>query len=363
MQEKLANHKDYTKAPFRGSDKDHQLICHNNKIALPPSLQRRTVDWYHETLCHPGETRTEQTICQHFDWKGLRGMVHKVCKKCSICQKAKVTNQKYGKLPPKMAESSPWDTLCADLIGPYKIHCKGKKDLQLWCLTMIDPVTGWFKMAQIPNKTAAVVADIAEKMWFTRYPLPQKVTLDRGTEFMAEFAQMVQNDYGLKIKPITTRNSQANAIIGRVHQTIGNILRAFDVQTMDQNDPWSGILAATMFAVRATYHTTLQASPMQLVFGQDAILNIKHITDWEHIRQQKQNRINTNNTRENKTQCTHQYSLGDQILLKARKHSIHELEYEGPFVITKINDNGTVRFQIGIVNDIVNIRHIKPFYN
>jgi hypothetical protein len=36
---------------------------------------------------------------------------------------------------------------------------------------------------------------------------------------------------------------------------------------MDMDDPWTGILAATIFAVWATYHTTLQASPMQLIFG------------------------------------------------------------------------------------------------
>jgi hypothetical protein len=54
---------------------------------------------------------------------------------------------------------------------------------------------------------------------------------------------------------------------------------------MDQDDPWSGILVAMMFAVRATFHTTLQALLKQLVFGRDAILNIKHITDWEHIPQ------------------------------------------------------------------------------
>ena len=169
-------------------------------------------------------------------------------------------------------------------------------------------------------------------------------------------------DYGLKIKAITTRNPQANAIIERVHQTIGNIIRTFDVQTMDSNDPWAGILAATMFAVRATYHTTLQASPMQLVFGRDAILNVKHITDWEHIKQRKQTRINENNARENKSRRVHQYSLGDKILIKARKHSKHELEYEGPYAITQVNDNGTVRFQKGIVNDVTNIRRIKPFH-
>ena len=99
---------------------------------------------------------------------------------------------------------------------------------------------------------------------------------------------MCHNDYVLKRKPITTTNPHSHAIIERIHQTIGNIIRTFDVSNIVNNDPWSGILAATMFAIRITYHTTLQASPMQLVFGQDAILNIKHVADWEHIHPRKQ---------------------------------------------------------------------------
>jgi hypothetical protein len=42
-------------------------------------------------------------------------------------------------------------------------------------------------------------------------------------------------------------------------------------------------------------------------------------------------------------------------------HSKHEREYEGPYEISQVNDNGTIRFQKGIVNDVVNIRRIKPF--
>jgi hypothetical protein len=166
-------------------------------------------------------------------------MVVATCMKCLNCQLAKPTNQKHGKLPAKAIKENPWDTLCVNLIGPYKIERKGRKDLKLWCLTMIDPATGWFKMHQIENKTAAKVADICEKTWFTRCPLPQRIILNRGTEFMAEFARMVKNDYGLKLKPVTTRNPQANAIIKRVHQTIGNIIRTFNVQAMDSNDPWT----------------------------------------------------------------------------------------------------------------------------
>ena len=129
---------------------------------------------------------------------------------------------------------------------------------------------------------------------------------DRGTEFMAEFSNTCQNDYGLKSIPITTRKPQSIAIIEQIHQTIGNIIHTFDVSNIVNSDPWSGILAANMFDVRTTYHTTLQASPMKLVFGRDAIFNIKHIADWEHIRQHKQLQNNNNNKRENMHQNNHQ---------------------------------------------------------
>ena len=157
-----------------------------------------------------------------------------------------------------------------------------------------------------------------------------------------------------------TRNPQSNAIIKRIHQTIGNIIRTFDVSNIVNNNPWSGILSATMFAVSATYHTTIQVSPMQLVFGWDAILNIKHIADWEQIRQRKQLRINHNNMRENMQRNDHQYKVGDKILVKRKKNSKHELELMGPFPINQINDNGTVCFRKGIINDAISIRRIKP---
>ena len=80
-----------------------------------------------------------------------------------------------------------------------------------------------------------------------------------------------------------------------------------------------------MFAVRATYHTTLQASPIQILFGQDSILNIIHVADWEHIWQRKQERINRNNKRKNMRRNNHQYKVGDNILVKRKKNSKHKL--------------------------------------
>ena len=76
-----------------------------------------------------GKDSTEQTLCQQFDWKGLLTIVRGVCKKCPTCQREKTTNQKYGKIPPRQAETIPWDTLYVDLIGPYTIPRKRKTRL------------------------------------------------------------------------------------------------------------------------------------------------------------------------------------------------------------------------------------------
>ena len=59
----------------------------------------------------------------------------------------------------------------------------------------------------------------------------------------------------------------------------------------------------------------------------------------------------------------HQYKVGDKILVNRKKISKHELEFMGPFPITQINDNATVCFQQGIINDSTNIRRIKPFFD
>ena len=45
-------------------------------------------------------------------------------------------------------------------------------------------------------------------------------------------------------------------------------------------NPCDGILASTMFALRAMVHTTTQYTPAQLVFERDSILNTRHEANW-----------------------------------------------------------------------------------
>ena len=168
--------------------------------------------------------------------------------KCAVCQLNKRRSKKYGHMPEKEAEAIPWDKMCIDLIGPYKIRRKGQEPLVCRCVTMIDPATGWFEICQYDDKRSITVANIAKQEWFSRYLWPSQITYDQGSEFIGhEFQDMIVNDYGIKRKPITVRNPQANAIVERIHQVIGNIIRTFELQTnyLDEDDPWKGILSAT----------------------------------------------------------------------------------------------------------------------
>ena len=202
--------------------------------------------------------------------------------------------------------------------------------------------------------------------WMTRYPWPSQIIFDRGTEFMGEFAKMCREDYGLKTKPITTRNPQANAILERVHQTIGNMIRTTRVQNSEEKEPWNGVLAAVAFAVRATYHTTLKATPAQLVFGRDSILNIRHEADWTFIKQQKQKLINRNNVKENAKRKPHTYNIGDKVLVtNPDNRKFGSDPYIGPYIITAVNANGTTQLRKdlakGSVHETWNIRQLMPY--
>jgi hypothetical protein len=67
---------------------------------------------------------------------------------------------------------------------------------------------------------------------------------------------------------------------------------------LDEEDPWKGILSATAFAVRSTFHMALRNTPGQSVFCRDMIFNIKHEANWEIICKRKQQLILKNSKAE-----------------------------------------------------------------
>ena len=151
---------------------------------------------------------------------------------------------------------------------------------------MIDPATGWVEICTVPSVRQDLVSHIVELVWLTRYSLSSKAIVDRGNEFWAKFKIMFQTNFGITLTPIIWRNSQANAILERVYQTIVNIIRTFKVQDMvlDDENPWDGILVSTIFTLRAALRTTTKYTPEQLACRRDTVLNTHHKANYQSLR-------------------------------------------------------------------------------
>ena len=92
--------------------------------------------------------------------------------------------------------------------GGRKYAMKGKKDKDayLQAIIMIVPAIGWIEVHSVPVTRTDLVANQVELAWLTRYPLPDKITVDRGKEFLAELKPMMANDYGIPCNSISVSN-------------------------------------------------------------------------------------------------------------------------------------------------------------
>ncbi len=112
-------------------------------------LQVRAVKWYRHYLQHPGHPRLEETMNAAMYWKGMHTTIRSLTKSCRSCRINKRRCRRYGHLPPKTVITNPWECLSVDLIGLYTL--KGKDNLQMnfMALTMINPTSSWFEIAEL----------------------------------------------------------------------------------------------------------------------------------------------------------------------------------------------------------------------
>ena len=229
----------------------------------------------------------------------------------------------------------------------WTLHLKGKDKTKIdfMYLTMIDPATSWLEIVELPvvdrptiptgtkgrkgisthntpqvpyfDKSSAMISTLVNKTWFSRYPRCQQVIYDNGSEFKLHFEALCDT-YGIKRKPTSVKNPQANAILERVHQVIMVMLRTAEIDMADSVDASDidTFLTNVSWAIRSTYHTVLKASPGAAIFGRDMLFDIPFLADWNKIGDYRQHQTDLNTKRENRIRKDWDYKVGDKVLLR-----------------------------------------------
>jgi hypothetical protein len=172
------------------------------------------------------------------------------------------------------------------------------------------------------------------------------------------------DSYGIKRKPTTVKNPQANAILERVHQVLGQILRTLELDMADSISPddVNVFLDNAAWAFRSTYHTVLIASPGAAIFGQDMLLDIPFVADWYKIGDHRQSLTDHNNKHQNKWRTDYDYKIGDHVLI-VKDGILRKSESKfgkEPWTITTVHTNGTIRVQCRTKLERINIQRVRP---
>jgi hypothetical protein len=236
------------------------------------------------------------------------------------------------------------DIMCQSYWTVYGLH-KERETVITCYMTMFDPATSLFEVLEISNKRTVTCANLAENTWLFHCPRPLQCIFDNGSEFLgAEFANTLAS-YGIKQVPTTIKKPAAN-MVERVHQTLGNLLRVYELKEYEfpHGDPWSNVLASATWAICSMFHTTLGATPGQLVYGQDMLFDLSFKANWKSIKERKMAQIEESNQRKNTKRISHTYCVGD-LVSKDRNQLQPKLHRprDGPYSIDKVYRNGTLK--------------------
>ena len=101
-----------------------------------------------------------------------------------------------------------------------------------------------------------MISHLVNKTWFSRYPHCQYIIYDNGSEFKLHFEALCES-YGIKRKPTSVKNPQANAILEQLHQVITTMLCTTELDMADTGaaSDIDAFLTDAAWAIHSTYHT------------------------------------------------------------------------------------------------------------
>ena len=201
---------------------------------------------------------------------------------------------------------------------------------------MIDPASSWFEMVELSvteiqssnkaqtetkdayfDKSSAMISNLVNKTWFSRYPRYQKNIYDNRSEFKLHFKALCDS-YGIKRKLASVKNPQANTILERVHQVIMMILHTAEIDMANSVAPSdiNTFLTKASWAICSTYHMVLKASPGAAIFRWDMLFDIPYVADCNKIGDFRQHQTDRNTKLENKARVDYDFKFGGKVLIQ-----------------------------------------------
>uniref|UniRef100_A0A146LGM0 RNA-directed DNA polymerase n=1 Tax=Lygus hesperus TaxID=30085 RepID=A0A146LGM0_LYGHE len=151
------------------------LLFYHDRILVPVSLRRFTIELLHET--HLGLHKIQSQATSNFYWPGMLSDLRNFLQSCSLCNRLQRSKIK-DPLQPHEIPNLPFAKIAADLAD-----FGGKA-----YLVVVDFYSRWLEVIEIPNKSAHAVICSLKKV-FCQFGVPQQFLSDNVPFNSMEFRQ------------------------------------------------------------------------------------------------------------------------------------------------------------------------------
>ena len=120
------------------------------------------------------------------------------------------------------------------------------------------------------------------------------------------------------------------------------------------------------YAIQATSSTATKNSATDMIFGRDLIIHQWSLVDWNLLRKKKRNQQAKDNMHENNKRIAYEYKVGEKCLIvtkpEKRLGNLIGFHHNGPYVVTKVNSNRTIKIKYRNFEETINICRVNPYH-
>ena len=120
----------------------------------------------------------------------------------------------------------------------------------------------------MPTATTTECANALIRGWISQFGLPRTAGSDNGVQFVSQVWQKLQEELGTIVAYSPFYSSQSLGAVERQHRDLKQSLRATLMAMAETHQSrWMSVLPWTLLSRRTAYHSELQASPAEVVYG------------------------------------------------------------------------------------------------
>jgi hypothetical protein len=251
---------------YRRTIDDMLLKCFGEEQA------KVTVREVHDRICGAHQSAYKMNWLLRragFYWPTMIDDCVKYQKGCEACQRFMNIQLAPTGVMNSIVKPWPFKGWGLDFIG--EIHLGSSKGHRL-ILVAMDYFTKWTKAVPLRNMTHREVINFVQEHIIYRFGVPQTLTTDQGPSFVShQFREFVES---MKIKLLNSSPYYAQAN-GQAEASNKVLIKIIKKRIKDNPRRWHEKLSEALWAHRTSRHGATNATPFELVYGQEVVLPVE----------------------------------------------------------------------------------------